>query len=78
MTRYKLLLGVTYSTLEDEIDRMVSDDTSAKLLNAFFAQGTGFIGVMEYDRAEETGGQTRQKTKAAELHHKANPKKPSS
>jgi hypothetical protein len=57
---------------------MVSDDPSSKLLNAFFAQGTGFIGVMEYDRAGETRGQTRQKAKAAELPIKSKPKNSSS
>jgi hypothetical protein len=77
MTRYKLLLGVTFSSLEDEINRMVAGDSSAKLLNAFFAQGTGFIGAMVYEGAKDTTTQTREKAKAAELRHKANPKKAS-
>jgi hypothetical protein len=71
MTRYKLLLGVTLPTLEEEINRMASDDSSAKLLDAFFAQGTGFIGVMEYEGAEEARGQAPKKSKTAEPHHKS-------
>jgi hypothetical protein len=52
MTSYKLLLGVTFAALEDEINRLVSDDSSAELINAFFAQGTGFIGAMKYEGTE--------------------------
>jgi hypothetical protein len=75
MTRYKLLLGVTFVTLEAEINRMVSDDSSAKLITAFFAQGTGFIGVMEYEGEKETPEAARSKTKPAEPQHKAKPRK---
>jgi len=76
MTRYRLLLGVTYLALEDEINRMVSDDRSAKLVNAFFAQGTGFIGVLQHEGAEAPPpAQAPQKPKAADPPHKAKPKK---
>ena len=34
MTRYKLVLGMTVPTLELEINQMVSDEPSAKLINA--------------------------------------------
>jgi hypothetical protein len=78
MTRYKLLLGVTFAALEDEINRMVSDDSSAELINAFFAQGTGFIGAMEYEGAEPTREQPRQKAKPVEPQRKAKPHKRSS
>ncbi len=71
MTRYKLLLGVTVSTLEHEINSMVSDDSSAKLLDAFFAQGSGFIAAMEYDEENAARVQEHKKSKALEPHHKA-------
>jgi hypothetical protein len=70
MTRYKLLLGVTAPTLEVEINNMVSNDSSAKLLGAFFAQGSGFFGVMEYDGEEQEAAQVHKKAKAAEAHPK--------
>jgi len=52
--RYKLLLGVTLAGLEDDVNGMVARDPSCKLVQAFFAQGAGFIGAVEYE-AEEKG-----------------------
>ena len=75
MTRYKLLLGVTAPTLEVEINNMVSDDSTAKLLGAFFAQGSGFIGVMEYDGDAEPSAEVHKKAKAREHNHKTKSRK---
>ncbi len=76
MTRYKMLFGVTVPMLEDEVNGMVSDDSSAKLLGAFFAQGSGFIGVMEYDSENEARVQERKEAKQAEARRKAKAPEP--
>jgi hypothetical protein len=47
--RYKMLLAMTLPVLEEEVNRMIEENPSSKLVQAFFAQGTGFVGAMEYE-----------------------------
>jgi len=72
MTRYKLVLGMTVPTLELEINQMVSDEPSAKLINAFYVPGTGFVGAMEYegDAAPLAPAPATKKTGVSAIHRK--------
>lgn len=54
MTQYKLLLGMTIPALEAEINQVVSNDSSARLINAFYAPGAGFVGAIEYQGEANT------------------------
>jgi len=54
----KLLLAVTLPALEQEINRMLSEERSARLLQAFFVHGTGFIGAVEYEAEEVSSAET--------------------
>jgi hypothetical protein len=55
MTQYKLLLGITIPALEAEINQVASNDSSARLINAFYAPGAGFVGAIEYQGEANTG-----------------------
>lgn len=77
MTRYKLVLGMTIPTLEMEINQMVSDEPSAKLINAFYVPGAGFLGAMEYegDAAPLASAPATKKTGASATHRKTKGRK---
>ena len=53
MQRYQFLVGVSVPALEEEVNRIVNDERSAKLNQVFYAPGTGFVGVVE--RLESAG-----------------------
>ena len=48
MQRYVFVVGVSLAALEAELNRIVEDDRSLSLKQVFFAQGTGFVGVVEH------------------------------
>jgi hypothetical protein len=48
MRRYKFVVGVNLSALEEELNRIAEDEQSVSLNQVLHAQGTGFVGVLEY------------------------------
>jgi len=48
MRRYQFVVGMTLAALEEEVNRIVNNEPSTKLIQVFYAQGTGFVGVVEY------------------------------
>ena len=52
MPRYQFIVGVSLSALEEQVNQLVNDEGSAKLTQVLYAQGTGFVGVVEH--AENT------------------------
>jgi hypothetical protein len=53
MRKYQFIVGVSLSALEEEVNRVVNDEQSAKLNQVFYAQGTGFVGVIERPECNE-------------------------
>lgn len=53
MRRYQFVVGMTISALEDELNRIMNDDPSTKLIQVLYAQGTGFIGIIEHIKGVE-------------------------
>lgn len=48
MSRYKFIVGVTLAALEEELNRIVAKDPRTKLIQVFYAQGAGYVAVVEY------------------------------
>ncbi len=51
MQRYQFVVGVSLSALDAELNRIVKEDPCLVLRGFTYAQGTGFVAVME--RSEE-------------------------
>ena len=47
MDKYQFIVGMSVPALEVEINRLVSGDTDLHLRQVLFAQGTGFIAIVE-------------------------------
>jgi hypothetical protein len=53
MLRYQFIVGVTLSALEEELNQVVNNEHSAKLNQVFYAQGIGFVAVVEHLESTE-------------------------
>jgi hypothetical protein len=47
MPKYRFHVTVSLSALEEELNRVVSDEPYLKLNQVFYAQGLGFVAVVE-------------------------------
>ncbi len=47
MPRYQFVVGVSVTALEESVNHIVSDEPCLKLNHVLYAQGTGFIAVVE-------------------------------
>jgi hypothetical protein len=53
MTKYQFIVGVSLAALEEQVNRIVRDEPEIKLNQVFYAQGTGFVAVLECPKTEE-------------------------
>jgi hypothetical protein len=66
MQRYQFVVGASVTALEEAVNRIVSDEPCLKLSHVIYAQGTGFVAVVE--RLESA--------KVAQTQGKKQPEKP--
>jgi len=53
MAKYQFIVGVSLAALEEQVNRIVSEEPKIKLNQVFYAQGTGFVAVVECPKTEE-------------------------
>lgn len=51
MPRYQFITGVSLVALEEELNRVTSNEPSLELKQVFYAQGTGFVALIEHSES---------------------------
>jgi len=52
MPKYQFIVGVSLGALEGNLNQIAADAPNLKLNQVFFAQGTGFVAVVEHSACE--------------------------
>jgi hypothetical protein len=55
MPKYQFVVGVSLAALEADLNRIVQEEPSLKLHQIMYAQGTGFVAVVERAEGVEVG-----------------------
>lgn len=75
--KYRFVVGVSLAALEQDLNRMVEDESVFELRQVLYAQGTGFIAVIEHaDKDTEHLAETTGKTGEIKKTPRKLPKKP--
>jgi len=54
MQRYQFVVGASITALEEAVNRIVSEEPCLKLNHVIYAQGTGFVAVIEHPENART------------------------
>ena len=76
MRKYLFVVGVSLPQLEEEVNRLVNDEPSLKLIQVIYAAGTGFVGIVEHSESAGAPQQEPPKRPVEPVKSRKSPKKP--